>query len=130
MKINLHKQVGREIPTPLVNNGKNNSVSFRFNIKTLSAAVMLCIVLIGGIVKGGIFYKTAQDTAKSHKRLKAKVDSMELIIEVKQKADRSLLKAIVKVIMPDSGETLIKQIEETEKILIEKLEKQKENDKE
>jgi len=96
-----------EVNMPLHKNGTDQIV-FRPNLKT----TVLLLTILGSVITAGAFgidwYKGVQDTTSGHKKLQIRVDTLELVTKAELASQRVLIEAMVKKLMPENYETIIK----------------------
>lgn len=117
-----------EIRLPFKQNG-NKQIVYKPKVRDIIAAITLMVMVITAAGLALNWCQDVQDTTKVVPKLVKRVDNMEIISRAEQEAQRVLVEALVKKIMPDEADTIIK-LSRTKKRSMEKtLKEQNDRDK-
>lgn len=125
---------GDGIKTDLRNNGTEHIV-WKPGLRTILSMLLPILVVVGGIVKGGEFYRTVQDTCKKQIQLErgiksnaVKIDTINIEMVVVQSENREILERILQKVDPVNADRTIKSIRSRREDLLKQLkEKLKKN---
>jgi len=116
-----------EIRMPFRQNG-DKQIIYKPRARDIVAALVLLGILFTSAGLAVDWYKGVQDTTKVVPKLVKKVNNMEILNRAEQEAQRVLVEALVRKIMPEEADTII-ELSKTKKESMKKtLEEQ--NDKE
>jgi len=114
---------GFEVRMPLHQNG-DSSIIFRPDLKSIILLFTIITTVIGLSVGGINWYKASQCNIQDCIVLDRRVDTLEVIVNAEQASQTVLMEAIIKKIMPESADIIIKQAEEIKAGVIRTIEKQ------
>jgi len=92
-------------------------------MKTILLAITLTSIIVGTVVAGVNWYRSSKYVLVKYARLKSRVDKIEITVRAEQASQRVLIEALIKKIMPEEADTIIKQADEMRKALEESFSK-------
>jgi len=90
-------------------------------LKTVVLTFTIAAAIVGVAVGGVNWYKNSKKTFEGYNKLKARVDKIEIVMHAEQASQRVLIEALIKKMMPNEAETIIRQSDEMRKALEESM---------
>ena len=92
-------------------------------LKIVSLSVPIVFASFTILFAGHNMYLAVQDTTKRVVKVESRLDSLEIETVVAQHTNQQILAEILKKLDPENGEEMVMKIIETQKSLVEQLEK-------